>query len=525
MKRAIKTHLKDFLAITALIVAALLVLLFILSQQKAALPSWVPGLGQEFYSVNARFETGQAITPGQGQAAVISGINVGKVGAASLENGVAKIRLDIQPRYRELMHEDAEFLLRPKTGLNDMVVEIDPGTTGPPPEDGATLPLAQGLSNVQMDQLWASLDRDTQDYLVLLLDGAGAGLHGKGRQLSQALRRFAPFSDYTARFTGEMMKRRENIKGSVHAFSQIATELGNNDQAVADFITNSKNNLQAWADEEASLRAALREFPSTLRTGRSALSASNRLSLTMRPTLLKLIPGAKRLKGSLRAVQSMATNVTPYVRNDIRPFTREVQPVFRDLEKTAKASAVTTDQFRGVFTSINNLLDLLAYNPTGSSQEGFLFWAPWSAHNTNSSINAEDGIGPVRRGITTVTCNTAIQAQGVSAGLNQLQTVYRLAQLPPPVLPVNGGICTSTPYAAVTDLPDFSPTPFRGKANQDNQIDDADADSGVTGDTGDVDDQAAGAAPGSDAGTNGATGPTGADADSGTGATGSGGDQ
>ena len=27
-----------------------------------------------------------------------------------------------------------------------------------------------------MDQLWASLDRDTQDYLVLLLDGAGAGL-------------------------------------------------------------------------------------------------------------------------------------------------------------------------------------------------------------------------------------------------------------------------------------------------------------------------------------------------------------
>ena len=42
MKRAIKTHFKDFLAITGLIILALAVLLFILSNQKAALPSWIP---------------------------------------------------------------------------------------------------------------------------------------------------------------------------------------------------------------------------------------------------------------------------------------------------------------------------------------------------------------------------------------------------------------------------------------------------------------------------------------------------
>jgi len=519
VKRAIKTHMKDFLAIAGLVLVALLVLLFILSQQKAALPSWVPGLGQEFYSVNAEFESGQAVTPGQGQAAVIAGINVGKVGAASLENGVAKIRLDIQPRYRKLLHQDAEFLLRPKTGLNDMVVEIDPGTTGPPPEDGATLPLAQGLSNVQMDQLWASLDRDTQDYLVLLLDGAGAGLHGKGRELSQALRRFGPFTDYTARFTGEMMKRRKNIKRGVHAFSQIATELGNNDQAVADFITNSKDNLQAWADEEASLREALREFPPTLTAGRSALEASNRLSLTMRPTLLGLIPGAKHLKGSLKAVQSLSTSVTPYVRDDIRPFTRQVQPVFRDLEATAKASSVTTDQFRGVFTSVNNLLDLLAYNPPGAASEGFLFWAPWSAHNTNSSINAQDGIGPVRRGISTLSCNTAIQGQGVSPGLNQLQTVYRMAQLPPPVLAANGGICVSSPYPDIPDLVDYNPTPFRGKRPVTGRVAGKDTAPGMPGDAaGDVGGQAPGSAPGAGSQPSG-NAPDGA-ANAGTGTTG-----
>jgi len=447
MKHAIKTHFKDFVAIALLIVVAIAVLLVILSNQKAALPSWVPGLGQEFYSINAEFETAQAITPGQGQAAVIAGINVGKVGAATLDDGVAKIRLDIEPKYRELLHQNAEFLLRPKTGLNDMVVEIDPGTKGPPPEEGDTLPLAQGMSNVQLDQFWATLDGDTQDYLVLLLNGAGEGVGGKGPELSQALRRFGPFTQYTAKLNGTLAKRRDDIKSGVTAFSKVATELGNNDEAVADFVTNSKNNLQAWADEEASLREALQEFPSTLTAAQDGLEKSNQLSLVLRPTLLGLIPGARNLKPSLRALQSLAENTTPLVRDDIRPFTRDVQPVFRDLGKTSRNSQVTTKQFRGVFTEFNRLVNLLAYNPEGDTQEGFLFWAPWMAHNTNSSTNAQDAAGPVRRGISTINCNTAQQAKPIAPRIPQLYTAYRLAQLPPPTNPVDGGICPREPPA------------------------------------------------------------------------------
>lgn len=441
MKHAIRTHLKDFVAITLLIALALAVLLTILANQKAALPSWVPGLGQDFYSINAEFETAQAITPGQGQAAVIAGINVGKVGAATLEDGVATVRLDIQPKYKDLLHQDAEFLLRPKTGLNDMVVEIDPGTEGPPPEEGDTLPLAQGMSNVQLDQFFASLDADTQNYLTLLLAGAGEGLGDKGPELSQALRRFGPFAEYTARINGKLSKRRNDIKGSVHAFSQIATELGNNDEAVADFITNSRRNLEAYAQEEASLREALREFPSTLTAAQDGLAKSNRLSLVLRPTLLGLIPGAKNLKGSLRALQSLASSQTANVRDNIRPFTRDVQPVFEDLAQTSKAASVTTTQFKGVFTEFNTLFNLLAYNPPGDSQEGFLFWAPWAAHNANSSMNLQDAQGPIRRGISTLSCDTATSAYGVASRAPQLITAYRLAQLPPPTIPAEGGIC------------------------------------------------------------------------------------
>ncbi len=431
MKRAIKTHFKDFLAITGLIVVALAVLLFILSNQKAALPSWIPWLGQDFYSINVEMETAQAVTPGQGQAAVIAGINVGKVGASTLEDGVAQVRLDIEPEYKDLIHPDAQFLLRPKTGLSDMVVEIDPGTKGPTPPEGTTFKVSQSMSNVQMDQIWASLDRDTQDYLVLLLNGAGEGLHNKGPELSQALRRFGPFATYTARINGELEKRRKYIKRGIHSFSQVAKELGNNDQTVADFISASRDNLENYAAQEASLREALREFPSTLDAGKSSLAKSDQLSQLTRPTLLALIPGARHLKGSLRSVQRLATDTTPLVRDNIRPFTREVQPVFKELAKTSKAGERTTPNLRGTFTHLNTLLNMLAYNPPGDS-EGFLFYAPWANHNFNASVSFQDGLGLVRRSVNMLTCSTANSAEGVFGENVQLEAAYRLNQLPPP---------------------------------------------------------------------------------------------
>lgn len=448
MKRAIKTHLKDFIAIAALVVVALLVLLVILANQKAALPSWVPGLGQDFYSINAEFQTAQAVTPGQGQAAVIAGINVGKLGAATIDDGVAKVRIDIDPKYKDLLHSDAEFLLRPKTGLNDMVVEIDPGTEGPPPDEGETLPAAQGLSNVQLDQFFNTLDKDTQDYLVLLLNGGGEGLGGNGRNLSKTLRRFGPFATYTARLNGALAKRRDNIRQGVHAFSQIATELGNNDEAVADFVTNSKDSLGNFAAEEASLRQALQQLPPTLAAAQTGLSKSNKFSIAAKPALLGLIPGAKNLKSSLRELQDLATETTPTVRDNIRPFTREVQPVLDDLGNSSKDLKVTSNRTRAVLTELNQLFDLLANNPSGD-QEGFLFWAPWANHNLNSALNGQDAMGPVRRAVGVVTCITAQRAKTLGtidppstvADIPQLPASYNLAQLPPPTTPAEGGIC------------------------------------------------------------------------------------
>ena len=80
MRKAIRDHLRDFIAILLLAAVAFFTLYVILYNQKAALPSWVPGLGQDFYELRAEFSSAQAVTAGQGQAVDIAGIRGGDGG-------------------------------------------------------------------------------------------------------------------------------------------------------------------------------------------------------------------------------------------------------------------------------------------------------------------------------------------------------------------------------------------------------------------------------------------------------------
>src|SRR2546422_3992956 len=80
-----------------------------------------------------------------------------------------------------MIKSDATMLLRPKTGLKDMIVELNPGTQSRPAvNSGFTVPIANTRPDVNLDEILSNLDRDTRDYLRLLVAGAGEGLKNNG---------------------------------------------------------------------------------------------------------------------------------------------------------------------------------------------------------------------------------------------------------------------------------------------------------------------------------------------------------
>jgi phospholipid/cholesterol/gamma-HCH transport system substrate-binding protein len=439
---AIRKHLRDFIAVILLVIVALIVAVVILAHQRVALPPGVPILGRDFVHVEAELQTAQAVTPGQGQTVNIAGVEVGQISDVKLEDGKAVIGMDIERKYMPI-YNDATILLRPKTGLKDMVAELDPGNqaAGELPE-GTPIPASQTLPDVNLDEILSSLDADARDYLRVLVGDAAIGLHDNGRHLAQTIRRLEPTARYSRKLNEQLATRRRNIKRVVHNFSLLVDELGHKDRQLADFVENSNAVFSVLADQDANLRASVRELPGALDATTTTLAKVNRLATVLGPTLTDLDPGAQRLDDALRQLRPFLTTTTPILKNQIRPFTRAALPTVEQLRPALNDLAAATPDLTRSFKVINVLLNTLAYNPPGQSSEGYLFWLSWLNHIGSTVFSNQDAHGPIRHGVIVLSCSTATLLNAVAGASPQLGTLVQLLNAPPV-----SQICPTTPTA------------------------------------------------------------------------------
>ena len=179
VRRAIRKHLRDFIALLFLFVVALGVASYILSNQRFYLPNWVPVVGTDFYTVEAELSTAQAVVPGQGQTVNIAGVKIGDIGKVELENGHAVVDDEDPAQVRADLQGHASCCCGPKTGLKDMYLAMSPGTPAGRRAEGVQgrrrqaecrIPVANTMPDVNPDEMLASLDSDTRDYLVVLAE-------------------------------------------------------------------------------------------------------------------------------------------------------------------------------------------------------------------------------------------------------------------------------------------------------------------------------------------------------------------
>jgi phospholipid/cholesterol/gamma-HCH transport system substrate-binding protein len=431
VSHAIRKHIREFVALIALILVAVAVGAYILGNQRLNVPSWVPFIGKSFYTVNAEFSTAQAVVPGQGQTVDIAGVPVGTIADVKLEHGVALVKLDIRKKYSPI-YRDAKFLLRPKTGLKDMVVEMDPGnrSAGTLPS-GATLTVANTAPDVNPDEILASLDADTRAYLTILLNaGARAFSHaGYAVDLRQTLKRFEPTNRDLAKITGELSKRRRNIAHVVHDLQLLTTELGRRDNQIAALVSSSNANFRVLASQDANIRASLRLLPGTLGAAQSTLGKVTTLANHLGPTLQDLRPTARALGPALAATRPFLVETTPIIQNHLRPFVRVARQPVRELRTAAENLGPLTPKLVRVFKVVNFALNELAFNPKGP-EEGFLFWAAWVNHAGATIFSTQDAHGPIRRGLVVASCQSLELLENAVQGEPALKALAALLNAP-----------------------------------------------------------------------------------------------
>jgi phospholipid/cholesterol/gamma-HCH transport system substrate-binding protein len=414
LRDQIERYRTAFISVVAMIVIALFVGGYILSNERLSLPGWFPVLGKSYTTLKADFRTAQAVTPGQGQSVTIAGAKIGEIASVQSNGGDALVTMNITPKYARYIYRNATMLLRPKTGLKDMTVEVDPGTpsAGRVPS-GYTVPLSQTAPDVNFEEFLASLDGETRAYLQELIAGAGQGLKGNSANLSATFKRFDPIARYTQKLTAQLQLRSKNIERAIHNFQLIVSALGAKDTEISQAIDASNAVFKTFAEQDKSVEKTLQLLPGTLSETKRGLGKLATASSVLGPTLTKLEPFANALAPAQEASRSLFKQSTPIIKNEIRPFAREILPVVNQLQPSLKELGESFPGLSSGFSVFNEFFNELAYNP-GPNQGGFMFFVTWASHNLNSVLSTADAHGPIGRTIAYLNCELLPLLTGVS---------------------------------------------------------------------------------------------------------------
>jgi phospholipid/cholesterol/gamma-HCH transport system substrate-binding protein len=302
MKLAIKKHIGDVLAIVALVALSIAVAGYILDHERLRFPL----IESAPFKMYAQFSTAQAVMPGQGQTVRVSGVQIGDIGSVTLKNGLAVVEMDIDQSYKHLIHQDATALLRPRTGLKDMFIELDPGSKRAPiAKPGYTIPVANTLPDVKLDEVLSSLDADTRAYLTLLVNGAGRGLEGNGgNELAQVLERFEPTHRDLARVSRAVAARATNLRRLVNSLARLNTAVAARQGQVSQLVDSSSAVFRAFASEDQNVSRAIADLPGTLSRRERCLPPTGRSPRWRAPTRRRAAPARRARSSATRSGRS-----------------------------------------------------------------------------------------------------------------------------------------------------------------------------------------------------------------------------
>ena len=293
------------------------------------------------------------------------------------------------------------MLLRPRTGLQDMTVEIDSGHRGragrgglddPARADRAQRPARPDprLARRRHPRLPAAPDPGRRRGARRPRPGALGG--------AAALRAPGPRPGADQRRAWRRAAR--TSPASITSFRSLTEALGAQRHPPRRVGHLSERGASAsFANQEASAaRAAARAALDAAARPGVALESGDRFALELGPASRAADPGRAGVRARpSEARRTFSRETVGPIRDQIRPFTREVQRA--DPPPQAGVRAARRDDRRdrrARSASSNRFFNAWAYNPPGP-EEGYLFWTAWLNHNTNNIVPAPGRQRPAAR--------------------------------------------------------------------------------------------------------------------------------
>jgi phospholipid/cholesterol/gamma-HCH transport system substrate-binding protein len=392
--------------------------------------------GGTSYKVNATFQNASQIV--SGDLVEVSGTGIGTVSSVALTpQGQANLTLNITNQdYRPLrLGTTATIRSVSLSGIANRYIDLRLGPGGAPTiKDGGTIPSTLTTSEVDLDQLFNTLDAPTRKGLQNVIQGSASQYEGSAQAAQLAFQYLNPAIATSSLLFSEINRDTSKFTNFIVKSANLVSDISQRSTDLSGLIGHLATTTQALAAQRAGLGEAIQRLPGFMALANTTFVNLRGALNDLTPLVNATKPVAPKLQKLLAQLQPLAQDSVPTVRdlsniisrpgadNDLTELTALGVPLANATVRNVNANGkLRPGAFPVSTTSLNDSTPLLAT------------LRPYAVDLTSwfdgfSHPGTQDGLGSASRTTTLIGGLTAAQlsqlnGQSVS---QQLTTIPQL---------------------------------------------------------------------------------------------------
>jgi len=292
----------------------------------------------------------------------MAGLNIGKVKTKTFErDGGTLVEMEIDNQYAPLPR-DTRAILRQKTLLGQIYVELTPGTrSGPKLGENETLAASQVEQPVELDELVSTFDPETRRNFRGWMKELGTALDGRGEDLNAAIGNFRDFAVTGSEVLKVLDEEDPALRRLVRNTGIALGAVNERKNQLRELVGNANDTFEALASRNDALAETIRVFPTFLDESKATFARLERFSNDTRPLVRDLIPVAERLQPTLRDVGLFAPDLKQLFR-DLDPLIHEAPRTLPEAARVLRGAEPLLENLHLYLPELNPILSFLNLN-------------------------------------------------------------------------------------------------------------------------------------------------------------------
>lgn len=288
--------------------------------------------GGDDYEITAEFTNASQLV--SGNEVTIAGTAAGSVKSIELaDNGNALVRFSVDDQYAPLPEgTTAQIRSYSLSGVANRQVQLTlppEGAGGGTIEDGGTMSRAQTISEVDLDQIFNTLDPETVADFKKVIKGFAVTVKGSAaKQANKGFKYLNPFLSTSRRTFSELTRDTPALEQLIVNGSKLSRTVASRRADLSQLVGNLDQMMSALARQRTALAESVSELPDFMRN-------FNTTSVNLRATLDDLDP-------LVDASKPVARRLGPFFA-DFRSASANLVPTIRDLDTIISAPGRDND--------------------------------------------------------------------------------------------------------------------------------------------------------------------------------------